>query len=248
MVDQNKNQRTLTPPDLTEVLEATKRDMKIAINCVQIGIIQAFDTSTQLATIQIAMKQVKDVAEDGTRTVVEYPLILECPVMVLFGGVDVLTLPIAAGDNCIVLFCDRDIDQWLNNGNDKVPTTSRAHDMNDAFAIVGIRPLTNSIANYLSNGIRLSHGTGNSQIDLKTDLIDSIADLFLHHGSMRITENLEVDGDLTVIGDVYGNGSNTINLKANLYQNAAYVMKAGNGATGTFNIVTVANGIVVSGI
>lgn len=253
MINPNSNAKTITPPDLTEVLSSAKRDTQIAINCVQIGVIQAFDVATQLATIQIAMKQVRDITEDGVRTIVEYPLILQCPVMVLFGGIDVLTMPIAAGDNCIVLFCDRDIDQWVKNGNAQVPTTARVHDMNDAFAIVGIRPLTNSISNYLANGIRISHAQGNSQIDLTEDLIESIATLFLHNGDMRITGDLEVeqnvliDGNLTILGDTFGDGSSNINLNANLIQDAAYVIKAGNGATGSFNFVTVQNGIVVSG-
>lgn len=247
------NIKQITPPDLSSVLDSTRRETLTTVNCVQIGIIKEFDITTQLATIQIAMKQVRDISEDGVKTLVEYPLILECPVMVLFGGIDILTLPIAPGDNCIVLFNDRDIDQWVNNGNDFAPVTSRAHDINDAFAIVGIRPLTNSIANYLANGIRLSHAQGNSQIDLTDGLIHSIAELFLHTGDMTVTGDVTVEGDtmleqnLTILGNVYGDGGGVMNVDADIVQASGREIHAGNGANGSFNFVTVVDGIVVSG-
>jgi hypothetical protein len=242
------NPKQPTPPDLTSLLDEQKRDVQVSINCVQIGTIQSFDTANQLATISISMKQVEQINEDGSKVLKEYPLLLECPVMVLFGGVDVLTMPIASGDNCIVLFNDRDIDSWVAAGDGQYPVTQRVHDLNDAFAIVGIRPLTNSIANYLANGIRLSHGIGNSQIDLKTDLIESIADLFLHNGDMTITKDLRVQRDFYIEGDTYGNGTtNDWNLRANLIQESGFEIHDGRGVSGTFDVVTVVDGIVVSG-
>jgi len=259
----DKNLSQISQPGSSDILDGVKRQTKFTLNCHQIGTIQTFDPATQLASIQIAMKQVKDVLEDGTKTFQEYPVLLECPVVVLFGGVDFLSMPIQPGDSCIVLFNDREIDQWLYHGDGQYPVTVRLHDISDAFALVGIRSLTNSIASYLSNGIRLSHGNGSSQIDLKTALIESVAALFLHHGSMEITENLKVDedaevvgdalvrGGLTVLGDTKGNGG-TFSIDDNVqvtsgHQLTAPVLNAQNGANGTFNIVTVVNGIVVSG-
>lgn len=243
----DKNLKTLTPPDLPNVLDEAKRDIGLSINCVQIGVIQSFDQATQRANIKIAMKQVRDIAEDGVKTIVEYPILLECPVMVLFGGIDIITLPIQPGDNCIILFNDRQIDNWMYNGNDQTPNIGRVHDLSDGIAIVGIRPLTNSIGNYLANGIRLSHGAGNSQIDLKEDLIESIADLFLHNGDMRVTKDLEVMEDFYVRGDSYGDSGGEWRLRANLNQIPGFEIHDGRRVSGTFNIVTVVDGIVVGG-
>lgn len=239
----DKNIKTITPPELPDVLDERARETKTTLNAVQIGTIQEFDKDTQRATIKIAMKQVKSISEDGIREISEYPLLLECPVMTLFGGVDILSMPIVKGDNCIILFNDRQIDEWLYGGDDQVPISPRTHDLSDGIAIVGIRPLTNSITNYLENGIRLSHGEGNSQIDLKDDLIDTIADLFVHNGNMRISGNLQVDGNMIGSGGIGGN----IHLSSNLTQEAGKSISAGNGATGTFTIVNVENGIVTGG-
>ena len=262
----NKNSKTITPPDLSEVLDENARDTKLAINCVQIGVIQTFDPATQRASIKIAMKQVRDIAEDGTRTITEYPLLVECPVMVLFGGVDILSMPITAGDNCILLFNDRQIDEWMYGGEDQTPVTGRLHDLSDGIAIVGIRPLTNSITNYLANGIRLSHGQGSSQIDLKDDLIHTIAELFFHDGDMEITGSALINEDLDVIGNTDitgtldvagattlgagGTSSGNFDIDGDLDVTGATTsgtMHAGNGATGSFHIVEVVDGIVISG-
>lgn len=230
---------------MTAVLENWKRDTLLAINCIQIGIIQSFNKDNQTATIQLALKQVKEIKPDGTRVLTEYPLLLQCPVVVLFGGVDFMSMPITVGDNCIVFFNDREIDNWFTDGGVQAPTSGRVHDLSDGIALVGIRSLQNSILTYLANGIRLSHGSGDSatRIDLTDALISSFATLWQHNGSMRIT------GDLTVVGDMYGEGTGggTIRIKSNIDQQAGQTLKAGNGATGTFSTVTVVDGIVTGG-
>lgn len=161
----SRNFKPPVRPDSAVVLQAAKRDVMLNINCVQIGVIQSYDADTQLATIQIAMKQINSISPEGVKSFQEYPLILECPVMTLFGGDAFISMPIQSGDNCIVLFNDRDIDTWVNNGNGSSPTTARLHDISDALAIVGIRPLTNSITNVLEDGIRIFYNE-NASIDL----------------------------------------------------------------------------------
>lgn len=237
----NNTDKQQQPPDLSDVHDELKRDIHMGFNAIQIGIIEKFDSAKQLATIRLAIKHVRDIAPDGTKTLVEHPLILECPVMVLFGGVDFLSMPITVGDSCIVLFCDRDIDYWLYNGGVNPPNTYRTHDNSDAIAIVGINSLQKSIATFLANGIRLSHGGGNAKIDFTDNLIASLATLFTHTGNMQIT------GDLTILGTTYGNSGSDWNIHANIRQDGGHSIHAGNGATGTFNIVTVVDGIVTGG-
>ena len=236
-----------TKPTLYTVLEAQQKDTKISMNCVQVGTIQEFDSAKQTATVKISMKQIVKVNPDLSEVYSEYPLILKVPVMVLFGGVDFMSMPIEPGDSCILLFNDRCLDDWKSGETAIAPSHPRLHSLTDAIAIVGIRPLTNSIATYLANGIRLSHGGGNSRVDLTDNLITTIATLFYHHGNMRVSGNTQIDGSLTVLGDTYGNSSGNMTLKANIVQEAGKAIHAGNGANGTFNIVTVVDGIVVSG-
>jgi len=244
-------------PRKMDVYDAIDRRTKLSLNCVQVGVVQSFDASTQLATVKIAMKQVTNIDNQGVKTLQEYPLLLECPTFTLSGGSDFISMPISSGDNCLVLFNDRDIDAWLKSGDGGFPTTSRAHDLADGFCLVGVRPLTDSIASYLADGIRISHSVG-AIMDFKDNLIESVATLFKHNGDMtvsgdllvegdaEIAQNLEVGGNMTITGDMFGNGG-TVTINDNITQQSGKVLRAGNGATGTFTTVTVLNGIVTGG-
>ena len=233
----------LAPPDLTSLLLKHKTNVKTTLNAVNIGIIQSFNAAKQTATIKVAIKVVRDVKPDGTKTLTEHPLLLQVPVMTLFGGGSFLSMPIVAGDTCILLFNDRDIDNWITKGGSQIPNSRRTHDISDAIAIVGIRDFQNSIASYLTGGIRLQFA-GNSKIDLTDNAINSLAALFTHTGDMRVTGSVTIVGNLNVQGT---GGIDTATINCNLTQLSGKVLKAGNGATGTFNIVTVQDGIVTGG-
>lgn len=261
--------KKIHPPTLTDVLESNKKDILTTLNCIQIGEIVSFDALTQTASIKIVLKKVISVTPQGVETYQENPtLILKCPVITLFGGTSFISLPIQPGDNCVLLFNDREIDNWFVNGGIQVPNTARTHDASDAIAIVGIHSLQQSIATYLTNGIRLSYGGGSAKIDLQENAINSLATLFLHTGNMQITGTLEVEDDVTldqdldvkgdttvegnliVLGDVVGTGG-TITIGDNVAAPGKTIsaghLSAGDGATGTYTIVTVVNGIVTSG-
>jgi len=236
----------LSPPDITSLLMKHKTNIKTTLNAVNIGIIQSFDAAKQTATIKVAIKVVRDVKPDGTKTLTEHPLLLKVPVMMLFGGNSFLSMPIVAGDTCILLFNDRDIDNWLVNGGSQIPNSRRTHDISDAIAIVGLRDFQHSITDYLTGGIRLQFA-GNSKIDLTNNAINSLAALFTHTGNVKVVGDVRIEGGLTVTGTVTGISGGGFDVNTDITQATGKVLKAGNGATGTFNIVTVADGIVTGG-
>lgn len=231
--------KQIPSPDLSSVIDAAKNDVKITLNAVKIGKIEEFFPSTQTASVSVGFSQIKEILPNGTRIIEDYPLILECPVVTMFGGDSFINLPIQSGDSCLLFFNDRQLDGWLNTGEVNPPDVSRYHDISDAIALVGIRHYQNSISQFLANGIRISFAN-DSRIDLQEDAINSVAELFTHTGNMRIT------GSLTIDGDTYGNGG-TWWLNSTLRQRPGFSLHAANGATGTFNVVTVQDGIVTGG-
>jgi hypothetical protein len=198
----------IAPPDLNRVLEAAKRDLSVKLNCVQIGVIQSFDTSTQLATVKIAMKQVTRINDDDTREVREYPLLLECPVITLFGGDAFLSMPIQSGDSCVIFFNDRQIDNWLNFGDGQAPTVSRAHDISDAICLVGIRPLINPISDYLADGIRIYYSEAAS-VDLTDDGITMNGNVTINGILTTDYDGKQINHNTHTHGGVAAGGSNT---------------------------------------
>jgi hypothetical protein len=84
--------------------------------------------------------QIRRLAEDDTS--VEYPVLVDCPYFVLQGGGAYIDMPISAGDYCLVLFNDRDIDNWWSTANVADPASTRKHSFSDAIALVGLNPKT----------------------------------------------------------------------------------------------------------
>lgn len=171
-------QKTVIDPSLSDVLALQKIDIFGSLNCVKLGQITSFDGTKRTATIQILFKRQ---LPDGTA--VSYPLLLDCPVFTLQGGGGFLQMPVAAGDQCIILFSDRNIDNWYQTGTQSVPPSTRMHDMSDAIALVGVDPLSSSLPVYPTDKVVLSYlgsrfeltatgwnfvGTGGAEIDLGT--------------------------------------------------------------------------------
>jgi hypothetical protein len=88
---------------------------------------------------------------DGS--VIDFPLLTDVPVFILSGGNTHVSMPIVAGDFCIVLFNDRDIDTWWLSGKKDVPNSNRAHAIADGIALIGIRPQSSLISLGVNPGI-----------------------------------------------------------------------------------------------
>ena len=123
---------TIMPPDLDDVLAELKNDIFANINCVQIGKIEKVN-SNQTVEIQIQVK--RRVNGDVTK---DYPLLVDCPYIVLSGGNTYLDMPIEKGDYCLILFNDRNIDNWWSTENVKEPADRRKHNLSDGIALIGI--------------------------------------------------------------------------------------------------------------
>lgn len=127
----------ILPADTRAVLKAQKADIFATFHCVQIGKIEKVTPDEQ--TVEVTL-QIRRPATDGTSSAI--PLLVDVPYMVLQGGGAYIDLPITAGDYCIVLFNDRDIDTWWSTANMADPATNRKHDLSDGIAIVGLNPKT----------------------------------------------------------------------------------------------------------
>lgn len=133
-------------PRLRGVLETQKSEILYGLNCHEVGHVVSFDSNTQTATVQIDV--LRQIVDAGQIKNVPYPLLTDCPVHFPGGGDFSLQFPVTAGDTCLVLFNDRDIDLWFKTGNNVSPNTSRAHDLSDGLVLVGFRNLQKVLKNW----------------------------------------------------------------------------------------------------
>ena len=156
-------------PDPTQLNTELKRDIFKDLNCAQIGVIKSFDASDQSATIQIAMKRIVEIQDDGTKVLEDYPLILKCPVVFPSGGGFTLTFPVSDGDECLVVFADRGIDNWFVSGSGQQPASPRKHDINDAIAIVGVRSNPRALDNVSTTSAQIRTDDGSSFVEVNAE-------------------------------------------------------------------------------
>lgn len=148
----NSPQAPVPTPDLSAFIDLALRNALLNTNCHLLGTIQNFDAATQTATIGINQKlSLAGVLKD-------YPPLVKVPVFVLGGGDRVVTFPVRQGDTCLVLFNDRDFDNWFETGNITTPNSQRFHDLSDGLALVGFRCLANPVDNYSAADVEVRNG------------------------------------------------------------------------------------------
>lgn len=162
-----------TMPGLSDLLDALEKSIFEKLNCVKIGIVQAFypgsATEAPSADVNIAFTQVVNIAPDGTRTLAEYSPLLRVPVCFQQGGGCIMTFPVTAGDECLLLFNDKQLDNWLLSGGGQPPTVNRAHDFSDAIALVGVRSNPRGIANISTTAAQLRSVAGTTYAEVDPD-------------------------------------------------------------------------------
>jgi hypothetical protein len=206
----NPTYQPRVPPRHISVLEAHQDGIEKAINCCRIGFIQAFYPGTAgiapaTADILIAQQQVTSIDAQGNATLAPYPLLRSVPVVFPCGGGFTLTFPISPGDECLLVFNDRESDNWYINGAGQPPTTNRKHDLSDAFALVGVRSCPRALGAISTNSVQLRSDDGESYIELAAG---NIVNVVAPGGINFNTPAFTVNGNQVVTGMLTGNGIN----------------------------------------
>lgn len=140
-----------TDHTLKDLLDLHKKDVMLSMNCVSVATVQTFNSVNQTVTATINYKKTymeKNAQGQYNPVLKDYPILIDCPVVMLGGGPATLTFPIQQGDECLILFNDRDIDAWFASGQVGPLATQRLHSTADGFALVGVRSLSRSIVGY----------------------------------------------------------------------------------------------------
>jgi hypothetical protein len=161
---------------LKDLLDLVKTDVMRSLNCHSIGTIQEFNSAEQTAKVSINYKKVVYDRAD-TPTLLDYPVLVDCPVIILSGGDGVITFPIKVGDTCLVLFNDRDIDNWFSSGQVMGPASPRLHSFADGIVLVGVRSLKTPVADYDAARVVIGKDTTKVKLGDKVRIENASSDL-----------------------------------------------------------------------
>ena len=104
-------------------------------------IVQSYNKEKNTVDVQPSIRE-RIVIETGEVKYIDYPLLINVPVVDYSSGDYIIHLPISQGDECLVLFSDLSIDNWWLYGGIQNPIEQRRHDLSDGFALFGIQNQT----------------------------------------------------------------------------------------------------------
>lgn len=151
-----------------QTLDAQKLSIFTGLRVAMPGIIQSFDPDTVTCTVQPAIYGQK-VGEDGKATSEAIPILPDVPVVFPRGGGCTLTFPVKAGDECLLVFSDRCIDFWWQNGGVQEAVDPRQHDLSDAFAIVGPQSQAKKISGISTTAAQFRSDDGSTYFEINPD-------------------------------------------------------------------------------
>ncbi len=162
-------------PSESESLESIISQMLAQANFNLPGIVEEFNSDTQMAKVIPAIK--RKVVDGKKIEYVKMPIILNVPIVipcVQMAGL-LLTLPIRKGDEGTIFFSDRFIDNFVEKGGFQPPeccgadnktTEPRAHSLTDAQFFPGIITKPNAIPNWNTEAMELRTKDGKNYIRL----------------------------------------------------------------------------------
>jgi len=100
------------------------------------GIVNKVDLKAMTCEVQPAIQGVA-YQTDGSVKHETMPMCVDVPIVFMHGGKYAHTDPVAEGDECLLVFASRCIDNWWQDGGVQPQFERRQHDLSDGLAIVG---------------------------------------------------------------------------------------------------------------
>ena len=186
------NQQAVTP-QLQSVVENEIQKSILNQMCCRVGIIEEYYPENLTVDVVPVNKITKGWNADGSPVLKDWAKIRA---VVCFAD-KYITQPINKGDECLLLFSDREIETWFINGNTNAIKHSRMHDETDCIAIMGVRSVPQLIE-VLTDCVHLFYG--NSDIQIHENNVDINAAMLNINGDTIQTGNTVITGTLTADG------------------------------------------------
>lgn len=137
------------------------------------GIIVDCDAADMTVTVQPSI-QGKQRSPTGEFTDITITNCIKCPVLFPGGGGFLLTFPLVAGDEVILVFASRCIDSWWQNGGVQPQAEMHMHDLSDGFALPKLYSVPNAPAGVSTTTAQFRSLDGTLYIELASGGVANI--------------------------------------------------------------------------
>lgn len=160
-LDQQRQYEEAAADDDAAAVRAEVESTVLDVHTSMPGIIQSFDADKQTAVVKPATQKFF-----RGKGFVEIRQLVDVPVQFPRGGGFVLTFPVAAGDECLLVFSERSIDHWFETGRVSPPSDTRTHSLSDGFAVVGVSSLPHVVTDFNASAVELRSLNGAAKVQI----------------------------------------------------------------------------------
>lgn len=164
--------RLFRAPDPVAVMQRAMEGMQSGLWTAMPAKVLKYDASRMTAEVQVAvLAKVQARDKDGTVSWVALPPLVDCPVVFPRAGGFLISFPVQAGDECLVVFASRCIDAWWQSGGtaNQQPDI-RMHDLSDGFVFLGPSSQPELPAGALdTQALEIRNDAGTTKITLKAN-------------------------------------------------------------------------------
>lgn len=130
-------------PTQADVLKAATRGALASVHTSLVCCVVSYEEASQTVTLKSCVK-FKFRNQDGKIEAYEPPLFVNVPVMfpssTIGGAVFSFVFPVSEGDEALLVFNERSLDEWKTGGGSQYESQSnRRFDLSDGVAVVGLR-------------------------------------------------------------------------------------------------------------
>jgi hypothetical protein len=155
--------------------------------------VTAFDAVTQTCSVQPVIKRLTTVSDSPELL----PIIEDVPVVYPGGGDFFITFELAKGSYVLLICAERSIANWMTQGGQVDPESTRKFTLSDAIAIPGLLPLPKVLLPPVhSGGLVLRNKLGTTKITVSDTEI--ILENALGTVTLKASGQLDVNGNFTV--------------------------------------------------
>lgn len=200
-----------------DLLKALMRNVSYSLRVALPGVIVSFNAETQTASIDLAIQD--RIVLNNQSQYMQIPRLLDVPIVLPRAGGFTLTMPVTAGDECLVVFADMCINTWFTNGAIANPKGGylgqkherpRRHNFSDAFAIVGTWNQKRILTDYSTEAVQLRSDDGSTVIEVGSDEVTITATTVTVNAT---TANVQASDKVTV------QGTNQVNVESSTLVN-----------------------------
>lgn len=149
------------PEAISALVEAKMAELHNSVPCTVVSVDLAKQTCVLQPTVKARIRK-----PDGTQEWMALPQIPDVPLHFPSGGGVTMTFPVKEGDEALAVFSSRVQDAWQQQSGDQPQAEMRAHDVSNAFAMVGFKSEPKALSSVSSTSTQIRSDDGKQVFDI----------------------------------------------------------------------------------